>query len=128
MIADRALWRTAEGQLVEDDDPSGAFLIQAEGLEIRPKDVERFGLVEKDGKVSQKKDFTVSQPVPSTAADPEPEPGAEETEKNDNKVLGAPEPAKTLEPPVETDKDSKVLTSAGATGKAETVKGKAKEG
>lgn len=52
IVADRRLWLTADrSRVVEDGDPSAAFLLAAPGTEIPVDEAARLGLAEKDGKV-----------------------------------------------------------------------------
>lgn len=61
---DRKLWQDADGNVVEDGDPSAAILIGPEGRELPVAQARKFGLVDADGKLIQ----------PSTENEPAPEP------------------------------------------------------
>lgn len=53
MRADRRLYVTADrGEIVEEGDPRSAWLLVAEGRDIGPSDVERYGLRMEDGRVT----------------------------------------------------------------------------
>lgn len=48
---DRKLWQDADGNVVEDGDPSAAVLIGSEGKELPIAQARQFGLVNADGKL-----------------------------------------------------------------------------
>lgn len=49
IIVDRRLWLTAGGELVEDGDPSAAFLWAGAGAEVSQEDAEAVGYQPSDG-------------------------------------------------------------------------------
>lgn len=53
LLADRRLYRTRDGRLVEETSPDAAFLVAATGQPIAPETVTRLGLRVVQGRVVQ---------------------------------------------------------------------------
>src|SRR5262245_8552642 len=112
MKADRRLWQTAAGRLVEDGDPKASRLVASAGGTIPAKLAARLGLKLESGKVTQGKP-PAPEPVASTAIEPDaPEQPA-----------ASPEPATATAPaapPEEKAKEQAPKTTASPTSKAES--------
>jgi len=76
IIADRRLWQTADGRLVEEGDPEAATLVAGEGSAIPPEVAERLHLKREGEKVVQEKTPEAPGGVVSSTAPPEPAPAS----------------------------------------------------
>lgn len=68
VLIDRKLWLDAEGNVVEDGDPTAATLLASEGKRLPIAEAKRHGLVGEDGKLIEPK----STPKPRTPAKKKP--------------------------------------------------------
>ena len=71
VLIDRKLWLDAEGNVVEDGDPTAATLLASEGKRLPIAEAKRHGLVGEDGKLIEPKS-TPEPAAPAEKAAPKP--------------------------------------------------------
>lgn len=94
MIADRRLYGTLDGGVVEEDDPRADFLIIAEGQSLRDKDVAKYRLTQDDDGTVRYEGFTGPKPSTGVESLDLTAPGSGE---------GQPQPSQEPQEPEQTD-------------------------
>lgn len=69
-VADRRLLLTADKlRVVEEHDPEGRYLLVGKGCEINAREIERLGLIKRNGRVEVKATTAVVEPEPTAEPD-----------------------------------------------------------